>query len=249
MRTYNDLPYVENGSKMQMLDIYRPEQDGFDTVIWFHGGGIEAGSRKDAHYAEEFVNAGYGYVSAEYRMYPEAKFPEFIEDAAATIAWVLKHIGEYGGNGKVYVSGTSAGAYLTMMLCMDHRYLEKVGVKQEQVEGYISDSAQQFCHFNVLRELGFDTRLERIDEHAPIYFVREGLEIRPLMLFYYEDDMKCRPEETRLMYASLKNIMPEALVYIEELPGKHCKRPRNPDGSQMPVTESLKFIENIREKQ
>ena len=246
MRTYMDIAYVDNASEMQLLDIYLPDQDGFDTVIWFHGGGIEKGSRKEIHFEESFVRAGYGCVGVEYRMYPGAKFPEFIEDAAASVAYVLKNIAKYGGNKKVYVGGSSAGAYLTMMLCMDHRYLASVGVKQEQIAGYISDSAQQCCHFNVLRELGADTRLERIDEHAPIYFICEGLEIRPLLLLYYEDDMKCRPEENRLMYASLQNVMPESEVYIKELPGPHCKRPLNEDGAFMVVPESLTFIEKVK---
>ncbi|MBQ1207561.1 MAG: alpha/beta hydrolase [Lachnospiraceae bacterium] len=153
MRTYMDIPYVENATEMQLLDMYLPDGDDFATVIWFHGGGFEKGSRKRDYFAAPAVERGYGFVSVEYRMYPDAKYPDFIEDAAASVAYVIKHIGEYGGNGKIYVSGASAGAYLTMMLCMDHRFLEAVGVKQEQIGGYISDSAQQFNHFNVMRNL------------------------------------------------------------------------------------------------
>jgi len=242
MRTYFDLSYVENGSSMQLLDMYLPDQAGFETIVWFHGGGLEHGSRKSNVYAQPFVEKGYGFVSVEYRMYPDAKFPDFLEDGAASVAYILNHIKEYGGNGTVYVGGTSAGAYMTMMLCMDHRYLDAVGVKQEQIKAYISNSAQQFCHFNVLRELGFDSRLERIDEHAPIYFIREGLKIRPLLLFYYSDDMKCRPEETKLIYASFQHVMPEAFVCIEELPGKHCNKARFEDGSLMLVEKVCAFL-------
>ncbi len=245
MRTYYDLSYVENGSSMQLLDMYLPDQAGFETIVWFHGGGLEHGSRKSNVYAQPFVEKGYGFVSVEYRMYPDAKFPDFLEDGAASVAYILNHIKEYGGNGTVYVSGESAGAYMTMMLCMDHRYLEAVGVKQEQIKAYISDSAQQFCHFNVLRELGFDSRLERIDEHAPIYFIREGLKIRPLLMFYYTDDMKCRPEETRLMYATMKNIMPEAYVDIAELPGKHCGKPTDEDGTYIYMDKLCRVIETV----
>jgi len=242
MRTYFDLPYVENATEMQLLDMYLPDEDGFETVIWFHGGGIAKGSRKNPFYAESFVEKGYGFVSVEYRMYPEARFPEFIQDSAASVAYVLKKIGEYGGNGTIYVSGGSAGAYITMMLCMDQRYLEAVGVKQEQIKAYISDSAQQFCHFNVLKEFGIQSRVERIDEHSPIYFVQEGLKIRPLLLLYYTNDIKCRPEETKLMYASLKRVMPEAFVCIEELPGKHCGKPQGEDGSLLLMDKVCEFL-------
>lgn len=244
MRTYFDIPYIADATQMQMLDMYLPDTDDFETVIWFHGGGFESGSRKEDIFALPVVERGYGFISVEYSVYPDAKFPDFIEDGAASVAYVLKHIAEYGGNGKIYVFGTSAGAYLAMMLCMDHRYLDAVGVKQDQIEGYISDSAQQFVHFNVLRELGYDSRLERIDEHAPIYYVREDLRIRPLLLLYYSNDMKCRPEETRLMYASLKNVMPNCYVEIHELPGEHCSNPRYEDGTLILVNKMCRFLES-----
>ena len=233
MRTYFDIPYVENASQMQLLDMYLPNQDGFETVIWFHGGGIKHGSRKKPFYAESFVERGYGFVSVEYRMYPDAKFPEFIEDAAASVAYVLEKINE------------SAGAYMTMLLCVDHRYLEAVGVKQEQIKAYVSDSAQQCCHFNVLRELGLDSRLERIDEHAPLYFVHEGLKIRPLLLLHYTEDIECRPEETRLMYASMQRLMPEAIVDIAQLPGTHCNHPKDENGRLMLMDKVCEFLEKM----
>ena len=246
MRTYFDLPYKENATEMQLFDLYLPDHDNFDTIIWFHGGGMETGSRKDAVIAPSLVEKGFGFVSAEYRMYPDAHFPEFIEDAAAAVAYIIRHITEYGGSGKVYVSGESAGAYLTMMLCMDQRYLENVGVRQDQIAAYISDSAQQFCHFNVLREFGEDGRLERIDERAPIFFIKEGFNLRPLLLLYYNDDIKCRPEETKLMYASLIKLLPDNLIDIAELPGPHCQKPQDEDGSYTLVRKVCKFIEKCR---
>ena len=242
-----DIPYVENGSDMQKLDIYLPERDTFDTLIWFHGGGLEGGSRKGIPvYPELVTRQGYAFVSVEYRMYPQAHFPDFIEDAAAAVAYTLKHIPALGGTGKVFVSGESAGAYLTMMLCMDPHYLADVGVSQEQIAGFISDSAQQCCHFNVLRELGMDGRLERIDRQAPMYFVREGMKLRPLLLMYYSNDMKCRPEETRLMFASLKKLAPEAMVEIAELPGPHCGQPLAEDGSHLMLNRIFEFMETVK---
>lgn len=46
--------------------------------------------------------------------------PEYTEDAAAAVAWAVKHIAEYGGSpSEIYVGGHSAGGYLTLMLCLD----------------------------------------------------------------------------------------------------------------------------------
>ena len=157
MKTHLDIPYVANATDMQKLDIYLSETEGFDTLIWFHGGGIENGSRKDrSEYPVRVTDRGHAFVSVEYRMYPNAKFPEFIEDAAASVAYVLKNIPNLGGTGKVFVSGESAGAYITMMLCMDQHYLKDAGVDQDRIAGFISDRAQQCDHFNVMRELGMD---------------------------------------------------------------------------------------------
>lgn len=181
-------------------------------------------------------------------MYPKAKFPEYIEDAAAAAAFVIKNISKYGGNGKIYVTGQSAGAYLTMMLCMDPHYLADCGVSQDQIGAYISDSAQQFCHFNVLRELGMDTRLERVDFHAPIFFVDKDLNIRPLLLLYYEDDMVCRPEETKLMYANLRNIIPDATVQIDSLPGQHCSYSTAENGDALISCKTYEFIESLKQR-
>ena len=50
--------------------------------------------------------------------------------AAAAVAWTLRHIGEYGGDSnKVFVSGMSAGGYLTMMVGMDSKWLAAHGVR------------------------------------------------------------------------------------------------------------------------
>lgn len=217
------LPNIQYGNhEKQLLDIYVPSQDGFDTIIWFHGGGLEWGDRSKPYFTEDIVNAGYAFVAVEYRMYPQAKFPDFIEDAAASVAFVASHIKEYGGNGKIYVTGQSAGAYLTMMLCLNPAYLENAGVSHGQIAGFISDSAQQTVHFNILRERGMDTRLERIDEAAPLYFVQENTSFSKLLMLYYSNDMPSRKEQNLLIYSALKRFCPDAVVELMELPGGHC---------------------------
>ncbi len=173
-------------------------------------------------------------------MYPEAKFPDFLEDAARAVAWVMNR-----AKGRVFVSGESAGAYITMMLCLDQHYLAEAGVDYNKIAGFISDSAQQCSHFNVLRELRLDPRLQRIDGHAPMYFVQEGLKLRPLLMMYYTNDMKCRPEETKLMFASLKKLLPDAWVELARLPGGHCSQPRAADGSCLMLNRTFEFMDAV----
>ena len=238
MRTYLDVPYVLPENDAQKLDIYLPDTDGFDTVVWFHGGGIVAGDRKADDNPFDLANKGIALASVEYRMYPQAKFPEFIEDAATAVAYVLKRSRELGGSGRVFVGGSSAGAYLTMMLCMNPSFLQNVGVMQEDIAGYYSDAAQMFTHFNVLKEMGIDPRKQYLDEKAPMYYVDEKLKLRPLFLVFYTKDIVCRPEENELFYASVKRFLPDADIAKIQLEGTHCSG-RFPDENGESRTVSL----------
>ena len=248
MTAYPDLSYLPDGSEKHKLDVFLPETKNFSTIIWFHGGGLTGGSRKDPDYPGIFTAMGFGFVSAEYRLYPEAKFPDFAEDAAAAVAYTLDHAAAWGGNGRVFVSGESAGAYLTMLLCLNPAYLTAVGADRSRIDGYLSDSAQMFCHFRVLEELGLDSRLERIDCHAPIFYLRPDMDLPPLLLVCYEDDMTCRPEETALFDASARRLNPNAMIRFRRLLGGHCGRPRGQDGKMLLPEVFRTFLEEVGEK-
>lgn len=209
------------------LDIYYPDTDEFDVLVWFHGGGLEEGNRKGIRFAEDLTKEGMAVVSVEYRMYPKAVFPEFITDCARAVKYVVEHVLTEKDAKRVFVSGQSAGAYITMMLAMDKKYLEEVGVDRSQIAGFISDSSQMTVHFNVLRERGLDTRLERIDEAAPMYYLSENCFEGNLLIIYYTDDMYCRPEQNRLFYKSITRFCPGQRIEIVELPGGHCNGSSN----------------------
>lgn len=220
MRTIEDLkygPYEQN-----LLDIHLPDGECRDFIIWFHGGSLTYGSRKDIKFHEDLTQQGVGVASVEYRMYPEVKFPAFVEDSALAVRWVLDHLQEYAETKRILVAGQSAGAWLTLMLAFDTHYLCDAGVDLNRIAGFVSDSSQITTHFSVLRERGIDHRLERIDEAAPIYFLSEKSEVRNLLLISYEEDMPCRPEQTKLFYKSIRRILPQSEVELKMLPGGHC---------------------------
>lgn len=232
----------------QLLDWYLPEKENFDTVVWFHGGGMEAGSRKDGEeLAAETVENGLGFVSVEYSMYPWARYPEFVLDAAQAVAFVQKEAPKYGASGRVIVSGQSAGAYLTMMLCMNDAYLQNAGANQKSILAFVSDSAQMTTHFNVLRERGTDSRLERIDEAAPLYYAGIKHIEKPLLLICYEQDIECRVQQNQLMFHSLLRFQKDAPVKLCVLPGKHCEGScqKDQNGRFPYVTELVIFIKAL----
>ena len=85
MRITKDVVYSRSG---MLLDLYAPDRDGYDLVLWFHGGGLESGDRRCEALAENAVAHGLGFASAEYRMYPQARYPDYLLDAAWAVAYL-----------------------------------------------------------------------------------------------------------------------------------------------------------------
>ena len=187
------------------LDLYLPDgKKDFPTVIWFHGGGLENGDKSSAKKLGRVLAAdGIALASVNYRLSPKVKFPLYIEDAAAGAAWVLKQIAAHRGDrSRVFVSGHSAGGYLTLMLGMDERYLGKHSVKTTDFAGYIPVSGQTVTHFTIRKERGIDRNTTVVDEAAPLYFVRK--DIPPMLILTADNEMASRVEENQLLLANLK---------------------------------------------
>lgn len=208
----------------QKLDLYIPDRKNYPTFIYFHGGGIENGAKEDSRFYSSLCEMGIGVATANYRMYPTAKFPEFIEDCALCTKWVLENIKDYGGDSKkVFVGGSSAGGYLSMMLCFDKRYLENLGVKVSDICGFIFDAGQPTTHFNVLKERGFNKWQVHIDEAAPIYFIDGTEKYPPFLVIVSDNDMQNRLEQTQLFMSTLKHFnQDENVTFILMENSKHC---------------------------
>ena len=207
MRSFIDLTYGELGNCAQKLDVYLPDLgDSFPVMVYFHGGGLQSGDKGVTNIAETLVKRGIALVSANYRMYPTAKYPEFVEDAAEAVAWVFENISKYCKPESIYVGGSSAGGYLSMMLCFDRKWLAKYNISPMDVSGFIHDAGQPTAHFKVLAERGIDSRRVIIDDSAPLYHIGVDNEY-PRMLFIVSDnDMQNRYEQTMLVISTLKHF-------------------------------------------
>jgi acetyl esterase/lipase len=77
-------------------------------------------------------------VIADYRTYPAATFPGFVEDGARAVAWTHRHIRAEGGDpARIHLMGHSAGAQIAALLAIDNRYLEAVQLHPQQLAGVI----------------------------------------------------------------------------------------------------------------
>lgn len=187
------------------LDVYYPEnKKNFATVVWFHGGGLSAGNRS---IPKAITAQGFAVVAANYRLHPQVKSPTYIEDAAAAVAWTLQHIGRYGGDRRqVFVSGHSAGGYLTSMIGLDKRWLAKHQVDADELAGLIPFSGHTITHFTVRKERGIDGKQPIVDDMAPLFHVRADAPPLTLITGDRELEMLGRYEENAYLWRMMQVV-------------------------------------------
>ena len=120
-----DIDYNDNvvfPEKKDFLDIYLPKGEGnYPVIVYFHGGALIAGSKEmGKDIGEKLAKNGIGFVSANYRLSPTAKYPDHLNDAQTATDWTFNNIEPLGGDLKnIYVCGHSAGAYLAAVLALN----------------------------------------------------------------------------------------------------------------------------------
>ena len=220
MKEYKNLNYYQH----LYLDLFVPEQEEFFTIVHFHGGGLVEGDKGDTHqYVAHLVKQGFAVATANYSLLTEAKFPRCLYDASEAIRYVMDNISKYGKSKGIIISGQSAGAWMTLMLCFNKEYLEAKNIKKAEICGFISDAGQPTSHFNILKiEKGLDPLLQRIDETAPLYYVNKETSFSHILLMTYENDLPNRLEQNKLLYSSIKSFNEKADVELHVLKGYHC---------------------------
>ncbi len=196
------------------LDIYYPKElKGFSTIVWFHGGGLKAGNK---FIPKTLQDKGLAIVAVNYRFSPKVSSPAYVEDAAAAVAWTFKNISKYGGDAtKIFVSGHSAGGYLTSMIGLDKSYLNKHGIDANDIAALIPFSGHTITHFTIREERGIEGTKIVVDEMAPIYHIRKDSPPLILITGDRELEMLGRYEENAYMYRMMKVIGHENTLLYE----------------------------------
>jgi acetyl esterase/lipase len=124
----------------QKLDIYAPAgAHDLPTIVFFYGGAWNSGSKSIYPFvAATLARKGTIVVVPDYRLYPQVRFPTFLEDCARSVAWTQAHLTALGGDPhKLFLMGHSAGAYNAVMLGLDPRYLKAQGASRDAIAGII----------------------------------------------------------------------------------------------------------------
>jgi acetyl esterase/lipase len=123
------------------LDVYQPDRaaGALPVIIFWHGGGWVDGRKGFYRFAgAALAQLGYVTILPDYRVYPEVRFPAFLDDSARAVRWVQQHAAEYGGDPhRIVLMGHSAGAHMAAMLAVNPAYLERAGVNTHDIIGLI----------------------------------------------------------------------------------------------------------------
>ncbi len=127
----------------RILDVYSPaglaSGAKAPVVVFFFGGSWRTGSKSDYRFvADALTSRGIVTVIADYRLYPGASYPGFLDDTAAAVAWTFREIDAYGGDPKrIFIAGHSAGAYNAAMVAFDSRWLARYGIELASLRGFV----------------------------------------------------------------------------------------------------------------
>ncbi len=127
----------------QRFDLYRPPADASagasPLVVFVHGGTWSEGGRGDYRFAGEALAAqGFTVMVVDYRLYPDVRYPDFLQDCARAVGYGLEHAAELGADPRrVFLYGHSAGAYNAAMLALDPRWLGAVGHRPAELAGWV----------------------------------------------------------------------------------------------------------------
>jgi acetyl esterase/lipase len=199
-----NIPY--DTARNLRLDIYSPQGvQNAPVVLFLYGGRWTEGTKDDYRYVGEALSSrGFIGVVADYRLYPQVRFPEFVDDAARAVAWLHANVNTYGGSpDKIFVMGHSSGAHIAAMLAVKDEYLSRAGGSRAWLRGMIGLAGPyDFMPITdpTLRDVFAPP--EKFEQSQPVLYA-EG-DGPPMLLMHGEDDEIVFVKSTRSMAAAVK---------------------------------------------
>lgn len=201
------------------LDVYAPPGARYaPVVLFFYGGRWSEGSKDDYRFVgEALTSLGFVAVIADYRKYPQARFPTFVEDAARAVKWTQRNIEAYGGTPRrLFLMGHSSGAQIAALLALDPKYLEAVQFPRGELRGVIGLAGPY--DFLPIRDPTLRAIFgppERFPDSQPVRFPGRGAP--PLLLMHGEDDEVVTVNSSRNLAATVSRSggYAETVIYPE----------------------------------
>ncbi len=210
-----NIPYGSH--KRQRLDLYTPEtpNEKAITLVFFYGGAWQRGNKEYYRFvAQAFAEKGYPVIVADYRVYPDVLFPDFINDAALAVKWVAAQTDH-----SIVLMGHSAGAHIAALLALDDQYLTQVDVEKNRIAGWVGLSGPyDFLPLKSERLKTIFNGAEDINDTQPINFVSSTAP--PALLIHGTEDTRVLPRNTQRLTTALTEK--GVAVTTKYYPGKHA---------------------------
>jgi acetyl esterase/lipase len=161
---------------------------GRPVVVFWHGGYWSFGDKADYKFVGA-VLAEHGFVTVlpDYRLYPNARFPDFVDDGARALAWVEQHIAEFGGDPhRIVLMGHSAGAHIAALVAYDDALVRKAGADPRGVVAFVGLSGPYVLEPNSERLNSIFTAPYTPSDWQPIRFVTDHSP--PTLIAHGRDD-------------------------------------------------------------
>jgi acetyl esterase/lipase len=227
VRVVRDVAYIADSHQAQgkdKLDLYLPQgRPGSPVVVWIHGGALQEGDRtQEAAIGRRFAAAGLAAAVVSYRLSPAVSHPVHVQDVAASVGWVKRHVAEHGGDPRrIFLAGHSAGAYLAALLATDERYLAAHGVAPRDIRGVVPVSG----FFWVERAGVAPDRPKTVwgtdpqvwIDASPAHHLRAALP--PMLILYADGDEAWRRQQNVEMAQALKDAASPP-VDLVQIPGR-----------------------------
>ena len=207
-----DQPY--GSLPRQRMDIYTPlHADNAPVILFFYGGSWQMGSKDDYRFlGQALTSKGFVVMVADYRLYPEVYYPEFVQDGALALRYAREHAAQYKADPeKLFVAGHSAGAFIAMMLAADDQFHTLAGSNRAWIKGTIGIAGPyDFLPFT-------DEKIKAIfskvpdEQTQPLQHVQGKM--APVLLAHGEVDDTVDPRNSHRLQAKLESLQSPVVAH------------------------------------
>lgn len=134
--TVCDIPYISDGKKEHLLDVYYPagNRELLPVVIDIHGGGLFYGYKEiNKYYNMCIASRGFVVFSINYSLVPKVYVEQQLVEVLSAFQWIAAHGADYHAEmEQVFLTGDSAGGFLAFfsgMINQSQKLQEAFGVK------------------------------------------------------------------------------------------------------------------------
>jgi acetyl esterase/lipase len=205
----------------QKLDVYRadPASETSAIVAFYYGGAWTSGDRATYQFVGAALAArGITTVVPDYRLYPEVRFPAFVDDAAKAYGWTAANLSRGCGRERpIIVVGHSAGAHTAALIALDRTYLTRnapMARRPAALVGLAGPYSFDPTVWPSTKDI-FATARDMPDRTRPVSFARA--DAPPSLLLQGRDDTTVKAHNTRDLAAALTRA--GAAVKVTDYPG------------------------------